>query len=92
MLNIDNPYIWGDIAPEVIGTWHYTMKDYAYYTAAAAPNYRYYIGAGSVHSIMMSPKFYTEDTAGGELFVDWVNKMIKAPIIWENQECEDCLP
>jgi len=92
MLNIDNPYVWYDITPEVAGTWHYTMKNYSQYTAATSPNYRYYIGAGTVHTIMMSPKFYTEDTAGGEPFVDWVRQMMKSPKKWKSVGDENFLP
>jgi hypothetical protein len=40
MLNINNPYEWGNITPAVAGTWHFTMKTNVYNTAAASPNYR----------------------------------------------------
>lgn len=98
MLNIHNPYIWGEITEALIGTWYLTMKTYTYQTAAASPNYRYYIAAGTDHTILMSPKFYTEKSAGGQFFSDWVNKMIKTPGVvknpkgWDNLECENCLP
>jgi hypothetical protein len=91
MLNINNPYAWNTIPPEVAGLWHNTMLDYADTTAAESPNYRYYIGAGTVHTIMMSPKFYTEES-GGMSFAQWVNYMIQTPNKWENEECENCLP
>ncbi|MBC2716993.1 MAG: hypothetical protein HF978_16945 [Desulfobacteraceae bacterium] len=95
MLNIDNPYEWENITAPVIGAWHYTMKDFAYNTAAASPNYRYYIAAGTDHTILRSPKFYTEDSAEGVSFVEWVDRMIKTPRNprkWKSLECEDCLP
>jgi len=92
MLNIENPNVWYDITPEVAGTWHYTMKNYAQYTAATSPNYRYYIGDGTVHTILMSPKFYTEESGGGKSFVEWVNEMIKTPNKWENAGDENFLP
>ena len=92
MLNIDDPNEWENITPTVIWTWHYTMKTYAYTTAAASPNYRYYIASGTVHTIMMSPEFYTEESAGGVLLTDWINAMINTPNKWENLECENCLP
>ncbi len=92
MLNINDPSEWYNITPQVAGTWHYTMKNYAQYTAATSSNYRYYIGAGQVHTIMMSPKFYTEDTAGGEPFVDWVSHMIQTPKKWENAGDENFIP
>lgn len=92
MLNINNPNEWGNITPPLIYTWHSTMKNFAYNTAAASPNYRYYIAAGSVHTVMMSPKFYTEDSAGGVPLTEWISKMIQTPNKWENVECEgtDC--
>ena len=34
-------------------------------------NYWYYIGPGKDHTIMLTPRFYTE-TADGEYFFDWV--------------------
>ena len=92
MLNVDNPYVWNDITPEVAGTWHYTMKNYAQYTAATSPNYRYYIGAGFVHTIMMSPKFYTEESAGGTSFTGWVRQMMKSPKKWKSVGDENFLP
>jgi hypothetical protein len=95
MLNIANPLIWQDIPPEVIGMWHYTMKGFAYNTAGASPNYRYYIAAGTDHTILMSPKFYTEESAEGVPFVEWVDRMVRTPsnpVKWKNLECEDCLP
>lgn len=94
MLNINNPGLWQDPASlaSAAQTWYPTMLYYAYSTAAASPNYRYYIAAGTDHTIMMSPKFYTEDTAGGEPFVDWVSNMIQTPKKWNNAECTDCLP
>jgi hypothetical protein len=65
------------------------MLDSAYGTAAGAPNYRYYIAAGTDHTIMMSSKFYTEES-GGMSYAEWIEIMIKTPNKWENQECEDC--
>lgn len=93
MINLYNPLLWNDqstlesLAPQ----WDYTMRYYAYTTAAASPNYRYYIGAGTVHTILMSPKFYTE-TSGGVSFVEWIDRMLYNNHKWENRECEVCLP
>jgi hypothetical protein len=91
MLNIDDPLAWYSIPPRVILAWHLTMKYYAYVTAFRSWNYRFYIGAGSDHTIMGYPKFYEEES-GGKQFTDWVEAMIKTPNKWENQECENCLP
>ncbi|MFO7560397.1 MAG: pectin acetylesterase-family hydrolase [Desulfobacterales bacterium] len=90
MLNINNPATWETGWPAVWCDWHGQMLDYAYNTAAAAPNYRYYIAAGIDHTIMMSPKFYTEES-GGTSYAAWVDSMIKTPNKWNNQECENCM-
>ena len=65
--------------------------------AAKAPNYRYYIGAGTDHTIMGYDKFFDEDSAGVP-FVDWINAMVgnqggthgHGGIPWKNVECVDC--
>jgi hypothetical protein len=88
MLNINNPGVWGQW-PLVWCDWRAQMLDSAYDTAAAAPNYRYYIAAGTDHTIMMSNKFYTEES-GGMPYAEWIQTMIRTPKKWENQECENC--
>lgn len=95
MLNIDDPLEW-DNWPLVWYEWHYQMVDYAY-SAAEALNYRYYIGAGSDHTIMGDDKFYEEDSAGIP-YVDWIDAMVRnqggtrghGGMPWVNAECEDC--
>ena len=99
MLNIENPFVWESGAPFLFTDWNDTMLSYAYDTAAASPNYRYYIAAGTDHTILMSPKFYTEQSAGGVPFSKWVKSMVCNPFgthshwlegLWKNLECEDC--
>lgn len=94
MLNVDNPGLWQDPASLAIAaqTWYPTMLYYSYSTAAASPNYRYYIAAGTDHTIMMSPKFYIEDSAQGVSYAGWIRQMMKSPKKWKSVECEDCLP
>ena len=91
MLNIEDPYAWGNFFP-VWSDWHEQMLDYAYFTADA-PNYRYYIAAGTDHTILRSEKFYEEESAGIP-FEKWVKEMVKKPLLarkhWKNLECEDC--
>ncbi|CAB1079582.1 hypothetical protein JY97_02475 [Alkalispirochaeta odontotermitis] len=78
--------------------WHNQMLEYAFETADSARNYRYYIAAGTAHTIMMSPSFYTEESAGIS-FAKWVRAMVggfsrfrrhyrQGP--WRNLQCEDC--
>jgi hypothetical protein len=82
------PLLWCD--------WHDQMLNLLY-SAANAPNYRYYIGAGADHTVMTGNKFYSEDSAGVPL-VDWVDAMVRnqggtgghGGIPWENVECEEC--
>jgi len=100
MLNIRAPGAWGNITQGIIDEWYDTMIDFAYNTAAESPNYRYYIAAGTDHTILMSPKFYTEKSAEGVSFAKWVKEMIKTPKNlkkrnlkkWKNLECENCFP
>lgn len=93
------PQLWEDLPiDEVWCDWNAQMQDFSYDTAATARNYRYYIAAGADHTIMMSPKFYTENSAGIP-FIKWVKAMVRNPFgmwggpwqgRWRNLECEDC--
>ncbi len=98
MLNIMNPAVWETGWPAQWCEWHDQMTSMADETAAEAPNYRYYIAEGADHTIMMSPKFYTDESAGIP-FVEWVRAMVRNPFgthgpwlqgRWQNLECEDC--
>jgi hypothetical protein len=99
--NINNPSAWRNVTQQVSDEWHQTMTTYAGNVAAESPNYRYYIAAGTSHTIMMTSKFYTEQSAGGVPFVTWVTSMVENPFgthcdglegNWKNLECETCLP
>ncbi len=95
MVNIWDPSSWSNFAP-VWCDWHEQLLKYAD-LAAEAPNYRYYIGAGTDHTIMWYEKFYEEDSAGVS-FVDWIEAMVEnqggtrghGAIPWKNVECVDC--
>jgi hypothetical protein len=50
--------------------------------SALAPNYRFYIGAGSEHTLLADETFYTEDSAEGVLFSDWVDDMLNRRFPW----------
>jgi len=64
-----------------------------------APNYRSYVAAGQIHTILGRPQFYTEDSAGVTL-LDWLNAMVDnqggtnghGAVPWENVECIECDP
>lgn len=90
-----NPSKWEHFSP-VWCDWHEQMRAYAY-IAADAPNYRYYIAAGTAHTILVSPEFYEEDSAGVP-FVDWLRAMVEnqggtrghGAMPWQNLECFVC--
>jgi hypothetical protein len=93
---VKQPWLWGSFpSSDSTSAWHTTMHKYTHETAATAPNYRYYIGAGDVHTILLTDKFYTETSAGGVSFAQWVKSMVDNPFgffggplqgIWKNVE------
>jgi hypothetical protein len=97
MLNDNNPLAaltWWEATCE----FNDVLVDQADETAVEVPdNYRYYIGAGSRHTMYGNDKVYT-DQSGGEqqTIVDWVEDMIafepgtSSPADWQNVECTDC--
>jgi hypothetical protein len=65
--------------------------DLAY--ASSAPNFRYYISAGDVHTITEDPLFYTEASAGVR-FRDWFADLVRLPgetAAPQSAACPDCL-
>ena len=79
---------------------HDVMVEQAADTAARVPsNYRYYIGAGSAHTMYGSDKVYSDQSGGeSQTILDWVNDMLAfdpaaadpgAPS-WQSVECDDC--
>lgn len=74
------------------------MVDQADETVSRVPeNYRYYIGAGSRHTMYGSDKVYTDQSGGeSQTIVDWIEDMIafepgwSSPSDWQNVECTDC--
>ena len=70
--------------------WNARMRALVYETASRAPNYRYYIGAGSRHTIWPYDKVYTDTKGGVPRMVDWVQAMRTGSPAWTNVECTDC--
>jgi hypothetical protein len=74
------------------------MVEQADETFSRAPdNYRFYIGAGSRHTMYGNDKVYTDQSGGeSQTIVDWINDMIafepgsSSPGDWQNVECTDC--
>ncbi len=72
--------------------WNACMTDFVHTIASRAPNFRYYTGPGSAHTIWGLDKLY-EDTGPDGLmpkFVDWVQSMRAGDAGWVNVECADC--
>jgi hypothetical protein len=97
MLNDSNPIAalswWGGSCQ-----FNDVMVDQADETFSRAPeNYRYYIGAGSRHTMWGNDKVYA-DQSGGEdqTIVAWIEDMLafepnsSNPSDWQNVECSDC--
>jgi Pectinacetylesterase len=58
---------------------------------AAAPNYQYYIGAGSRHTVWGSDKVYNDTKGGVPLLIDWVDAMLAGDSVgWTSAQCSDC--
>ncbi|MGE0663235.1 MAG: pectin acetylesterase-family hydrolase [Hyphomonadaceae bacterium] len=55
-----------------------------------APNFRSYVAAGETHSILRTPRFYTE-TSGGAPLAEWLAAMIGDGAGWENRACAECM-
>jgi hypothetical protein len=63
---------------------------------AQLPTYRFYLGSGFGHTILADDEFYTEDSAEGVLFSQWVADMVDPPLSgdgdWRNVSCApNCL-
>jgi hypothetical protein len=93
--NVENPAVWNSLTQTDFFWWNYYMNQYAWGTAASSPNYRYYIAKGGVHTILGRPEFYTESSAGGVYFSQWLTSMVNNPFgfgggplqgIWQNLE------
>ena len=77
---------------DVISDWSNSMITIRNDTASLSTqgNYRSYVAAGHDHTILMSTKFYTEDS-GGTSFVQWVSDFISG-VLPANEECTLCDP
>jgi hypothetical protein len=103
--NVENPYSWYDYTGtfsgygvgiyDASGIWNIIMNQFVHDIAATSPNYRYYMAKGTVHTILKRPEFYTESSAGGVYFYQWLTSMVNNPFgvfggplqgIWQNLE------
>ncbi len=88
MLNLGNPLTWLNWWPPSC-EWNAIMRSYVQAAAATAPNYRYYIGSGSRHTMWGSDKVYNDTTGDVPLLVDWVTAMVNDTPDWVNVETND---
>jgi hypothetical protein len=65
--------------------------------SALAFNYRYYLAAGTGHTVFPNDSFYIENSAQDVMFSDWVDDMVNRRFVWfrsdwRNVSCEpNCL-
>jgi hypothetical protein len=58
---------------------------------ARAPNYRFYVGAGTGHTTFFRDRVYTETTGGIPTVASWVSAMVNDSPAWRNVSCgDDC--
>lgn len=69
--------------------WNVLMRGLNDQAAAAAPNFRFYVGAGSRHTMWGSDKVYSDTTGGVPTIRDWVVAMIAGTGAWQNVACDD---
>lgn len=88
MLNLSNPFAWLNWWPPSC-EWNAIMREYSFASAAAAANYRYYIGSGSRHTMWANDKVYDDTTGNVPPIVDWVQAMLDGTPDWVNVETDD---
>lgn len=70
------PFAGPDEATVVATSWNHDVVSGLKRSAAVAPNYRHYLAGGTYHTILRSPGFYTEASAGVP-FSDWMAALLK---------------
>lgn len=78
--------------------WYQQMSGKLMSYASTLPNFRYYVAGGQYHTIMSSPGFYTEGSAGVP-FTEWLDDMLdnrggrhgQGGGDWRNVACPGCL-
>ena len=93
----------GDIAPPLdqwavtqadvsyFGAWHGQMETSLYYLANDTDNYQYYVGEGTVHTVLTDAfatslehhPYYDENSAQGVYFSDWMDRLVNSKIFFE---------
>jgi hypothetical protein len=70
--------------------WNGLMRDLNDRAALEAANFRFYVGAGSRHTMWGSDKVYSDTTGNVPTIRDWVAAMIEGNGDWQNVACDDC--
>ena len=83
-----DPAMWSltDADLQLFGMWNYVMESSFDQLAANVSNYQYYIGAGTIHTILTDAfatvdvphPFYDESTAEGVLFSQWLGDLVNS--------------
>jgi len=89
MLNDGNP-VGGAVWWAASCAWNDEMRALNAISVERAPNYRFYVGPGSSHTMWGRPRVYEEVEIGQPRIVDWVTAMVDGSAGWVNTECADC--
>jgi hypothetical protein len=87
----------GGSCPNVAVDWNQQMVGTLNSYGSEVRNFRYYLASGTYHTIMRSPLFYTEDSAG-IAYSSWLASMLsnrggtggRGGGDWRNVACPDC--
>ncbi len=90
--NVEFPERWNDPSFLLPTAVEWTIKARAYmHLSALAPNYRFYIAAGTDHTLLADDSFYKENSAQGVSFSNWVDDMVNRRwprgSDWRNVSC-----
>lgn len=85
----------GGSCRKVAVDWNHQMLETLDAYAAEVDNFRFYLADGDYHTIMGSPRFYEEQSAGIP-YVDWVGAMLQSQSStggekWQDTACPTCL-
>jgi Pectinacetylesterase len=72
--------------------WYQQMSTKLVSYATDVPNFRHYVASGDYHTILRSPQFFAESSAGSS-FNGWLSGMLKTAggSPWDSIACPDCL-
>jgi hypothetical protein len=87
----------GGSCPNVAVDWNQQMVGALNSYGSEVRNFRHYLASGTYHTIMRSPLFYTEDSAG-IAYSSWLASMLSnrggtggsGGGDWKNVACPDC--